>query len=123
MTDRILIVDSEESLRRRYEVELEEEGYDVVTAAGGHDALSKINDQLVDLVIVELQLSDGSGLEYLQQILDLKRDLKVVINTDDPTYKMDFHSWAADAFVLKSGDLAELKETIDALLHRKKLNR
>lgn len=120
MTDKILIVEDEQGLRQRYQMALEEEGYEVKTAADGGAALEILRHEPVDLVILELLLPDGSGLEYLQHFLDIKRNLKVVINTDCPTYKMDFHSWAADAFLVKSADLYELKSTVDELLHSKR---
>jgi DNA-binding NtrC family response regulator len=119
MTDKILVVEDEEKLRRLYEMELEEEGYEVVTAADGRGALEKLNKEPVDLVVLDLELSDGLGLGYLQEFMDIKRNVKVVINTAYPSYKMDFHSWAADAFLIKSSDLTELKQTIYNMLHSK----
>jgi hypothetical protein len=49
----------------------------------------------------------------------MNRNVKVGINTADPSYKMDFNSWAADAFLVKSSDLSELKNTIEGVLHPK----
>ncbi|HEX9654314.1 MAG TPA: response regulator [bacterium] len=118
MTDKILVVDEDQILRGLYQTELQEEGYRVTTAAGGHEAVDKLNHEAVDLVVLELELHDGSGLDYLQQLMNEKRNLKVIINTDYPTYKMDFRSWAADAFLVKTPDLDQLKETIDNLLHK-----
>ncbi|MFQ5751014.1 MAG: response regulator [bacterium] len=119
MTDKILVIETEENLRQRYQNELQEEGYEVVTVADGREAFKKIMSEAVDLVILELEY-DGSGLEYLQRFMKARRNLKVVIHTDYPNYKGNFHSWAADAFLVKSADLCELKKTIDTLLHAKR---
>lgn len=118
MTDKILVVEEDQTLRGFYRTELQKEGYDVITVDGGHKAVDKLHDDMVDLIVLELELHDGSGLDYLQQFIDEKRDLKVIINTDYPTYRLDFRSWAADAFLVKSSDLHELKEAIDVLLHK-----
>ncbi|MFQ5707046.1 MAG: response regulator [bacterium] len=117
MTDKILLIENEEHLRGLYQIELEEEGYNVLVAGNGHEALTRLHREPVDLVVLDLKLPDGSGLEYLQEVLQLQRDVKVVINTAYPTYKLDFHTWAADAFLVKSSDLNELKRTIAGLLH------
>lgn len=120
MTEKLLVVEDEQNLRRLYQMELEEEGYDVVTAPDGRGALEKLNRETIDLVILDLELPDGSGLEYLQEFMDMNRDIKVVINTAYPSYRMDFNSWTADAFLVKSSDLSELKNTIEGILHPKR---
>jgi DNA-binding response OmpR family regulator len=98
-------------------MELEQDGYEVITAADGQSALRRLADEPVDLVVLDLALPDGSGVDYLQQFMEIKRHVKVVVNTAYPFYKRDFHCWAADAFLTKSSDLTELKSTIDHFLH------
>lgn len=116
MPDKILVIEDEKNLRRLYRSELREAGYQVLTAADGQGALQKLRKEPVDLIVLDLKLPDGSGLDYLQDFLLVKRDVKVVINTAYPTFKWDFHSWAADAFLVKSSDLSELKDTIKSVL-------
>ncbi|KAA0231469.1 response regulator [candidate division KSB1 bacterium] len=117
MAEKILIVEDERNLRRLYQMELEQDGYEVTTAADGQSALRRLADGPVDLVLLDLALPDGSGLDYLQQFMEMHRHVKVVINTAYPLYKRDFHCWAADAFLIKTSDLTELKSTIDHFLH------
>lgn len=117
MSDKILVIEDEQKLRRLYKSELERDGYEVVVTADGTGALETLREEVVDLVILDLELPDGSGLEYLKEFMDLKRDLKVVINTDYAAARWDFNSWAADAFLIKSSDTAELKQTVANLLH------
>jgi DNA-binding response OmpR family regulator len=112
----LLVVEDERKVRQRYQLELEKEGYHVVTAADGRSALRKLVDEPVDLVVLDLSLPDGSGLDYLQRFMEIKRHVKVVINATHPHDKTDFNSWAADAFLTKSSDLAELKNTIGGML-------
>jgi DNA-binding response OmpR family regulator len=113
-------VEGEKELRQLYQTELEREDYSVVTVAGGNEAMKKLRNEPVDLIVLALRLPDGFGLDFLQNFVVAKDDLRIVINTNCPTYKMDFRSWAADAFLLKSSDLGELRSTIDALLHSEK---
>lgn len=117
MNDKILIVEDEQNLRRLYQTELEEEGYDVLTAADSEGALEKLKNVPVDIVVLDLKFPEGSGLEYLQEFMHVKRHVKVVINTAYPMAKWDFRSWVADAFLIKSSDLTELKNTINQMLH------
>jgi len=60
------------------------------------------------------------GLEALGRILGLKKDIPVILNTAYSNYKDDFMSWAADAYVVKSSDLTQLKTTIREVLDKKK---
>ncbi len=119
VANKILVVEEERELRGFYQTELEEDGYRVNTAPGGREALSRLSDESFDLVVLDLELSDVDGLGCLQSIVDLNQNVKVVLTADDATCKQDFHTWLADAFLVKSPDLCELKKTIDTLLHSK----
>ncbi|MFQ5637318.1 MAG: response regulator [bacterium] len=116
MNDRILVLDGEEKLRNRYQHELQALGYQVITAGDSRIALEKIKCGSVDLVIMDLELPDGSGFDCLERLMSLRRQVKVVINTTDASYKEDFHSWIADAFLMKSADLNELTHTVNDIL-------
>ncbi len=117
MSETILVVEGEEKLRKLYQNTLKGSGYDVITAPTGKRALDALKNEVVDLVILDLALPDGSGFDYLEKFVKTNRKMKFVINTDNPNYKRDFHSWVADAFLMKSSDMSELKNTIDLVLH------
>jgi CheY-like chemotaxis protein len=57
-----------------------------------------------------------TGVEALPRILGLKENLPVILNTAYSQYQQDFMAWAANAYVIKSFDLTELKEKIKELL-------
>jgi len=118
MKKKILVVEDEKNLRRLYQSELEAEGYEVVTAANGEEALDDLKRIPIDLVVMDLMFPRGMGLGYLSNFMGLDRNLKVVINSAYPDYKLDFHSWAAEAFLTKSSDLSELKNTIQQILQK-----
>ncbi len=112
----ILVTDDEQDIRSLYERELLAEGYRVLLAESGDEALKIIRSESVDLVVLDIRMAGKDGLETLRDILSEKRHAKVILNTAYDHFKDDFSSWAADAYVVKSSNLDELKKKIEALL-------
>jgi len=115
---KILIVDDEPALRLLYSDELSEEGYEVVTAANGTEAAKQLGAGDIDLVILDIQLKQESGLDMLQKIVQEKKELPVILCSAYNCYKDDFSSWLADAYIVKSSDLSELKHEVSRQLAR-----
>ena len=115
----ILVVEDDKNQRLLYEQELKLEGYEVVTAADGKDALEKIQEQLPDLIIMDINMPKMDGIETMGKILGKNREIPVIINTAYSNYKDNFMSWAADAYIVKSSDLSELKNTVKEVLAKK----
>jgi len=113
---RILIVDDEVNIRKLYKSELEDEGYDVVTAASGAEALQLLRDAAPDLVILDIKLEQENGLDFLRHMMDVRPSLSVILNSGYSTYKDDFSSWLADAYLVKSSDTSELKDKVRELI-------
>jgi DNA-binding response OmpR family regulator len=67
-------------------------------------------------VILDIGLEDSSGLDLLNQLRQGYRDCAVILNTAYSTYKSDFQSWLADAYIMKSSDLTQLKAKVKDLL-------
>ncbi len=113
-----LIIEDNLNQRKLYTQELEDEGYQVVTAASGHEGVKLIQDKKVepDVVILDIHMPQGDGIETLGQILALDSRLPVILNTAYTTYRDNFMTWCASAYIVKSSDLTELKETIKKLL-------
>jgi CheY-like chemotaxis protein len=112
----ILVVDDDEAIRTLLQEELEEEGYRVIIATNARDALKLVDTEPLDLVILDIRMPGMDGLEALPRILGLKEGLPVILNTAYTQYQESFMSWAADAYVVKSSDLTELKEKIKELV-------
>jgi DNA-binding response OmpR family regulator len=109
-------VDDEEHIRFLYSEELTEEGYDVITADSGYKLLEKIEEEKPDLVVLDIKMVDYNGLDLLQDIRNQYADLPVILCTAYDTFKEDMKSIAADAYVIKSFDLTELKSKIAGIL-------
>jgi len=114
----ILVVDDDEAIRTLLQEELEEEGYKVMIATNARDALKMVAAEPLDLVILDIRMPGMDGLEALPRILGIKEGLPVIMNTAYSQYQDSFMSWAADAYVVKSSDLTELKEKIKELVNK-----
>jgi DNA-binding response OmpR family regulator len=114
----ILILDDNRYLRILYGLELRAEGYIVVLASDGDDALKKIEAVHPDLVIMDVNRHQADGPDVIAKILDKTNGIPVILNTAFDTPESVFMSWAADACLTKSSDLSELKDTIKDLLDR-----
>lgn len=117
---RILVVDDDTSLRIYLQEELIDMGYEVITASNAPEALKIVEHENIDLVILDIRMPGMTGIEALPRILGLKEHLPVILNTAYSQYKDDFTAWAANAYVVKSFDLTELKEKVQELLKEKK---
>jgi CheY-like chemotaxis protein len=120
---RILVVEDEEGLRLLYEEELKAEGYEVLTARNGREAIQQLEQGKPDLIVLDIVMPVMDGMEALGRIVGKERKIPIILNTSYPGYREDFMSWAADAYVTKSADLTELKEKIRDLLEKKGKNR
>jgi DNA-binding NtrC family response regulator len=112
----ILVVDDDESIRILLQEELTDEGYRVITASNARDALKIVEQETLDLVILDIRMPGMDGLEALPRIMGMKEGLPVILNTAYSQYQESFMSWAADAYVIKSADLSELKKKMKELL-------
>jgi DNA-binding response OmpR family regulator len=119
MKDRILLVDDDDGLRDLYEEELVEEGYEVLTAKNGKEALKRLERDKPDLVVLDIVMPKMDGMEALGRIIGKDKAIPIILHTSHPGYQEDFMSWAADAYLLKSTNLTELKEKIRELLEQR----
>lgn len=112
----ILIVEDNKNQRLLYEEELRNEGYTIVTAFDGKDALEKVQEKPPDLIVLDINMPRMDGIETIGKILSKNKQIPIIINTAYGSYKSSFMTWAADAYVVKSSDLTELKDTIKEIL-------
>jgi DNA-binding response OmpR family regulator len=115
----ILLVEDDKNQRLLYEQELRHEGYEVVTASNGKEALEKVQEELPDIVIMDINMPKMDGIESMGKILSKNKEVPIIINTAYSNYKDSFMSWAADAYIVKTSDLSELKDKIKEVLAKK----
>ena len=116
---RLLVVEDEINQGLLYEQELEDDGYEVDVVNSGAEALEMVKINSYDLVILDIGMPEMDGLETLGRLLGIDNKIPVILCTAYPSYKDNFMSWAADAYVVKSMDLTELKEKIKESLSKK----
>jgi DNA-binding response OmpR family regulator len=116
MMAKILFVDDEENIRLLYSEELRDEGYDVVLASDGKNLLERIETESPDIIILDIKLADYNGLDLLQKIRRKYYNLPVILCSAFNSYKGEIKTMAADNYVVKSSNLAELKEKIKRAL-------
>ncbi|MCC2313845.1 response regulator [Cellulomonas xiejunii] len=117
---RILLVEDEESYRDPLSYQLGREGYDVVTAATGPEALEQFAEHGADLVLLDLMLPGLPGTEVCRR-LRLESDVPVIMLTakDDEIDKVVGLELGADDYVTKPYSSRELLARIRAVLRRR----
>ena len=114
---KILIVDDDQNILRLYKEELEEDGYTIVTASNGQEAIERFEAEDPDLVTLDILLPDIDGIKLLRQMKEKKPRLPIIMSTAYD-YRDDFAVWASEAYIVKSSDLTELKATIKQLMEQ-----
>jgi two-component system response regulator AtoC len=84
-TIRLLIAEDDQNLRKVLGIELAAEGFQVTEAAGGAQALSQLQKEEYDVLLLDLNMPDLSGMELLLKIGELELPTEVVILTADAT--------------------------------------
>ncbi len=78
---KILVVDDEHLIRWSLEQNLKKQGYEVLTAGSGEDALRIVREEQPELVLLDIQLPGISGLEVLEKIKDIDEETIVIMVT------------------------------------------
>lgn len=113
----ILIADDDENVRLMCERGLQAAGYSTHSVASGTEALQFVaRNPLIDLIVLDIQMAPPDGIEVLKQLRASKVGIPVILYSDYSVYKSDFDTLLADAYVMKSPDLKELKEKVKELL-------
>jgi len=114
---KVLVVDDDLHIQRLYKEELIEEGYEVVVAANGAEAMEMFEKENPDLVTLDIRLPDVDGIQLLRQMKEKRPKLPIIMSTAYD-YRDEFAVWASEAYIVKSADLDELKSMIKRLLSK-----
>jgi two-component system, NtrC family, response regulator HydG len=85
MQANILVIDDEESIRFSFHRFLAAEGHNVTTAGTYLEALARMNEMEFDLILADIILGDGWGIDILQEVMRRKLKTRVIIMTAYPT--------------------------------------
>jgi two-component system alkaline phosphatase synthesis response regulator PhoP len=110
MAARILLVEDEENLLDVITMNLEMEGYEVITAKNGADAIKKHNQQHFNLIILDVMMPEMSGFEVCEKIRLTNSEIPILFLTakDSHQDKINGLKLGADDYLTKPFNLEEL---------------
>jgi DNA-binding response OmpR family regulator len=119
LEETILLVDDDDALLEVMSIVLASEGYRVITAADGAEALREVGREGLDLVVLDVMLPRISGFEVLKKIRE-KSEVPVVMLTakSQSVDKVVGLELGADDYITKPFDTKELLARIRAILRR-----
>jgi len=122
MSQKILIIEDEPDIRKTLEYNISREGYKVVSASSLSEGKEQINSSDFSLILLDLMLPDGSGLDLCREIKSDKdkSSTPIIILTakDDVVDKVVGFELGADDYVTKPFSIRELILRIKAILKR-----
>jgi len=115
----ILLVDDEEAVQKLLTYPLERDGYRVVQARDGEEALSRFSDRSIDLVVLDLMLPKLDGLEVCRRFR-ARSMVPIIMLTarDDELDKVVGLELGADDYITKPFSIREFRSRVRALLRR-----
>jgi DNA-binding response OmpR family regulator len=115
----ILLVDDEDSIQKLLTYPLEREGYRVLQARDGEEALTRFASERVDLVVLDIMLPKLDGLEVCKR-LRAESEVPIIMLTarDDELDKVLGLELGADDYITKPFSIREFRSRVRALLRR-----
>ncbi len=118
---KILAVDDEQRMVRFIQLNLEQDGFQVITAYNGKEALEQVRTQLPDLVLLDIMMPDINGFEVLKKIREVNNVPVIMLTAkgeeDDRIQGLEL---GADDYITKPFSPRELVSRIRAVLRRTK---
>jgi len=85
MKANILVIDNEEIIRFSFSRFLEAEGHSVITAKGYREALARMDETEFQLILTDIFLEDGWGMDILREVMQRNLKTRVIIITAYPS--------------------------------------
>lgn len=115
---RILLIDDEPNVRLFYATALSECGHEVEEVSSGGEAMQRLEQQPVDLIVLDIKLGRENGLELLQEIIHRHPRVPVILLTAYTSFQDDYTCWLATRYLVKETDvttfLHEVEQVLDA---------
>ncbi len=116
---KILVVDDEKRMVRFIQLNLEQDGFQVLTAYNGAEALEQVRTQLPDLILLDIMMPDISGFEVLKRIREVNSVPVIMLTAkgeeDDRIQGLEL---GADDYITKPFSPREMVSRIRAVLRR-----
>ncbi len=120
MKSNILLIDDEESIRFSFSRFLAAEGHNVITANGYREALARMDETEFNLVLTDMVLGDGWGIDILREVMQRKLEARVIIMTAYPSTEsiQDCLNMHAADYLVKPLKQAGLLNSVNKALHQ-----
>ena len=118
----LLVVDDNSGIRKLLEELFSAEGYTVVTAASGLEAITSAQKQLPNLVLSDIKMPGINGLELRDKLLSLDQNIRIILMsayTDHHEIKEKLRQRGIDYLITKPFDLERLRMVVAGLLNKK----
>ena len=79
----------------------------------------KFEKESPDVVVMDIRMPVMDGIQTMTAMLGKDRKIPVIINTAYSYYQENFMTWGAEAYIIKSSDLSELKHKIREVLEKR----
>jgi len=121
----IIVTDDQRSMREFLEILLSKEGYAVRSAPGMSKALALMDEKVPDVVITDLKMKGGSGLDLLKEIKNRAPDVEVVVITAFATTETAIEALKLGAYdyITKPFQVDEIRVVVQRALERQRLLR
>lgn len=121
----VLIVDDVEDLRHSLGTTVRREGYSVLSAATGQEALEMLRSSVIELVFLDIGLPDMSGIELIPRICELSPDIDIVMLSGHNDAKSAVESLREGAvdYIVKPFDLIEFKGVLHRIMRARQLGK
>lgn len=119
MGGKILIVDTDKNFIKGLKYSLEQDDYSIDICNSGKEVIDKINKKTYEMVLLELEMPDMSGLTICQNIRSIS-SLPIIILTEvnEDIKKILALEYGADDYIVKPFNILELKARMKAILRR-----
>jgi two-component system response regulator MprA len=109
----ILVVDDDENIRNLLQLLLEDEGFSVVLARNGREALDRVAEKRPRLVLLDLQMPEMSGWEAHERLRADCRNLPVVFMTAGEHARREAARHGADGYLAKPFEIDDVLRTVE----------
>ncbi len=112
MKKKLLIIEDDRNIRELMQLEFVDSGYKVVAVENAFKGLEAFRENKIDLILLDMKLPGMDGLEALEKFLVVDKGLPVIIHSAFSDFQDNYLSWKATDFIVKSGNLDPLKESV-----------
>jgi DNA-binding NtrC family response regulator len=125
MTHQLLIIEDDASLNQMLQFHFEDLGFEVTGVFACQDGIAQLNSHVFDLVLLDQQLPDGTGIELLKEIKAVLPDQPVVMMTGQHDLELAIEAIKIGAvdFVHKPIKTLEMQHVVERVMENRRLSR